>query len=102
MRTLREHFRRWTRTLKLMLLPAQTVPPAPPQWRTLYVAAVSETDDQRVPERIADAKKAMVFRARELFHGGDSQLQERSAIDDALVALHVLESSVPRWRTQAP
>jgi len=63
----------------------------PPNWRGLYVAALLETDKERMPQRIADAERALVVRARELFHGTSDNLEEESAIDDALFALHALE-----------
>jgi len=64
---------------------------APPNWRGLYVAALLETDKQRMAQRIADAEKALVVRARELFHTTGDNLEEGAAIDDALFALHALE-----------
>ena len=36
-------------------------------WRELYVAALFETDREKMPSRIADAEQAIVARARELF-----------------------------------
>jgi hypothetical protein len=42
-------------------------------------------------QRIADAEKALVVRARELFHTTGDNLEEGAAIDDALFALHALE-----------
>ena len=36
-------------------------------WRQLYRAALSEIDKSKLPERIAEAEKAVVLRARELF-----------------------------------
>ncbi len=39
------------------------------RWRQLYRAALSEIDKSKLPERIADAERAVVLRARELFSG---------------------------------
>jgi hypothetical protein len=36
-------------------------------WRALYKAALSEIGNTKLPERIAEAEKAVVLRARELF-----------------------------------
>ncbi len=36
-------------------------------WQALYKAAIVEVDSTRQPERIAEAKKVIVERARELF-----------------------------------
>jgi len=65
--------------------------PPPPNWRGLYVAALLEKDKERMARRIADAQKALVVRARELFEAAGDNLEEESAIDDALYALHALE-----------
>lgn len=65
--------------------------PPPQSWRGLYVAALFETDKQRMAQRIADAEKALVVRARELFQTTGDHLEEEAAIDDALYALHALE-----------
>ena len=65
--------------------------PPPPNWRGLYVAALLEEDKERMARRIADAQKALVVRARELFQAAGDNLEEEAAIDDALYALHALE-----------
>lgn len=63
-------------------------------WRKLYTAALFETERERVPARIADAEKAIVARARELFvHGGD-MIEEDQALDDALYALRALQNCI--------
>jgi hypothetical protein len=36
-------------------------------WRALYKAALFEIGNTKLPERIAEAEKAVVLRARELF-----------------------------------
>ena len=66
--------------------------PASPAWRGLYVAALFEQDEQRMVDRIAEAKSALVVRARELFQAPEDHLQEQSAIDEAFQALHALEN----------
>ncbi len=60
-------------------------------WRALYVAALFETDEGRMAQRIDEAKKALVVRARELFQTAGDHLQEESAIEDTLQSLHALE-----------
>lgn len=65
--------------------------PPPQSWRALYVAALLEKDRKRLAGRIADAERALVVRARELFHTSGDNLQEEQAIDDALYALHALQ-----------
>lgn len=61
-------------------------------WRELYTAALFETDKERVPARIADAEKAILVRARELFAAGADTIEEDQALDDALYALRALQS----------
>ncbi len=61
-------------------------------WRELYTAALFETDKNRIPKRIADAEKAIVARARELFAAGSDTIEEDQALDDALYALRALQS----------
>jgi hypothetical protein len=36
-------------------------------WRGLYTAALFETDTSKLPWRIEEARKALIFRSRELF-----------------------------------
>jgi hypothetical protein len=66
----------------------------PRNWRDLYIAALFETDSDRIPSRIADAEKAIVARARELFAAGSDTIEEDQALDDALYALHALQNCV--------
>jgi hypothetical protein len=62
------------------------------QWRDLYVSALFETDRTRLPERIAEAERAIVARARELFSAGTDTIEEDQALDDALYSLRALQS----------
>ena len=64
---------------------------ASPTWRALYVAALFETDEGRMVQRIDEAKKALVVRARELFQTAGDHRQEQRAIEDTLQSLHALE-----------
>lgn len=70
----------------------QALSPGLWSWRDLYVAALFETDTNRVPARIAEAEKAIVRRARELFSEGNDTIEEDQALDDALYALRALQS----------
>jgi hypothetical protein len=65
--------------------------PVSPEWRALYVAALFEQDEGRMIERIDQAKRALVVRARELFLSEGDHRQEQDAIEDALQFLHVLQ-----------
>ena len=61
-------------------------------WRELYKAALSEIDKSKLPERIAEAEKAVVLRARELFQAAGDNGEETEALDDVMYALHALRS----------
>jgi hypothetical protein len=61
-------------------------------WRELYLAALFEDDRKLVPTRIANAEKAIVARARELFSAGNDTIEEDQALDDALYALRALQN----------
>ena len=70
--------------------------PHMPSWRELYKAALFETNRDRLPERIADAERAIVARSRELFASTSDTIEEDLALDDALYAMHALQSCVNR------
>ncbi len=59
-------------------------------WRDLYTAAIFEVDKSKLSGRIADAERALVVRARELFHADEDNIEEEQTLDDAMYALHVL------------
>ncbi len=96
MRSFRHYFPGWSR---VFLLKTRVIGDtdrhlglsASPGWRALYVAALFETDEGRLVQRIDEAKKALVVRARELFRTAGDHLQEESAIEDTLQSLHALE-----------
>lgn len=61
------------------------------EWRTLYKAALTETDVQKLPLRIEEARRALISRSRELFSTSPNYDGEREAIEDAMYALKALE-----------
>jgi hypothetical protein len=74
-------------------------------WRGLYRAALFETDTSKLPGRIEEARKALIFRSRELFKTSPNYDGEAEAIDDALYALQALENclkSNTKVRRRAP
>jgi len=61
-------------------------------WRGLYKAALFETDPNKMPSRIVEARRALVFRSRELFETSPNYDGETEAIENALYALQALEN----------
>ncbi|MFZ0941456.1 MAG: hypothetical protein WB523_09320 [Candidatus Sulfotelmatobacter sp.] len=61
-------------------------------WPGLYKAALFETDASKIPSRIEEARRALVFRSRELFETSPNYDGEGEAIENALYALQALES----------
>ena len=62
-------------------------------WKDLYKAALFEVDNARLPERIAQAEKALALRARELFHTAGDNIEEEQALDDTMYALRALRNT---------
>jgi hypothetical protein len=62
-------------------------------WRQMYRAALFEINDSKLPERIAEAERAVVLRARELFQAAGENGAETEALDHAMYALHALRSN---------
>jgi hypothetical protein len=98
MRSFRHFFPSWIRVfLKTRVTGDTGYHPelrASPSWRALYVAALFEPDEGRKVQRIDEAKKALVMRARELFQTAGDHLEEQSAIEETLQSLRVLEQCV--------
>jgi len=69
-------------------------PPCPNQsdWKTLYRAAILETNNIVIPRRVSEAETAVLARGRELFHS-EGTLEEREALEDALYALRAFRSA---------
>jgi hypothetical protein len=62
-------------------------------WHGLYRTALFESDSEKVSGRIAEAEKALVIRARELFGADGDNVEEEEALDDAMYALHALRNA---------
>jgi hypothetical protein len=62
-------------------------------WRQQYRAALCEIDKSKLQGRIAEAERAVVLRARELFQAGGDNGEETEALDDVMCALHALRSN---------
>jgi len=63
-------------------------------WRGLYRAALFETDTSKLAWRIEEARKALIFRSRELFETSPNYDGETEAIENALYALQALGNSL--------
>jgi hypothetical protein len=61
-----------------------------PNWSDLYVGALFETHRAKLAARIAEARAAIVYRARDLFRQSGDHIEEGQALDDALYALEAL------------
>ncbi len=61
-------------------------------WHSLYHDALFETDPNRVPQKIADAEKAILCRIKELFATSHDHIEEDLVLDDALYALRALRN----------
>ena len=64
----------------------------PPEWKALYAAALLETDNSKLRDKILAAEKVIYLRLRELSQTDHSaaNLLELQQVDDALRALHIL------------
>lgn len=69
-------------------------------WKELCQAALSELDANKLPERIAQAEKAIMTRARELVPDAGNNIEEEQALDDAMFSLHALRSTLKCSPTQ--
>jgi predicted RNA methylase len=68
-------------------------PPCPNRsWRTLYRAAILETNNRVLPQRVSEAEEAVRARGREIFYG-DGTPEEKEALEDALYALHAFRTA---------
>jgi hypothetical protein len=59
-------------------------------WKQLYIGALFESDRTKLAARIAEARAAIVYRARDLFRDPCDHIEEGQALDDALYALDAL------------
>jgi hypothetical protein len=61
-------------------------------WRTLYRAAIFETNRRVIPNRVMEAEKAVLARGRELFRQIGT-MDEKEALEDALYALRAYKTA---------
>jgi len=65
------------------------------RWKTLYRAAILETNKGLLPQRVWEAEEAVKARGREIFYGNGTP-EEEEALDDALYALHAFRTAWQR------
>jgi hypothetical protein len=64
------------------------------RWKTLYRAAILETNKGLLPQRVSEAEEAVKARGREIFYGnGTAEEKEAEALEDALYTLHAFRSA---------
>ncbi len=71
------------------LLPSPTAV----RWKSLYRAAILETDPGVIAQRISEAEQAVLARGRELFTGRTTP-EEQEALEDALYALRAFRTAL--------
>jgi hypothetical protein len=71
-------------------------------WKVLYQAAITETDINKLPERLSDAEAALTARARELFYASGDDGEEGESLDNAMCILHSLRQSLNRRPLAVP
>jgi hypothetical protein len=70
-------------------------------WRDLYRAAILELDQSKIRQNIVDAERAILERARELFHQGGDNGEETENLNDAMYALRALRSTLKYHSTSS-
>jgi hypothetical protein len=59
-------------------------------WKELYMAAIFEDDSSKIPQRIAEAERALAARAVEPFVESGNQAREQQAMENAMYFLQLL------------
>ena len=60
-------------------------------WKSLYRAAILETNKNSIPQKVSEAEQAVLARGRQLFHYGGTR--EEQEFEDALYALRAFRSA---------
>jgi hypothetical protein len=61
-------------------------------WKTLYTAAILETNKEVLPQRVSDAEVAATDRQREISYA-DETPEEKESLEDALYALRAFRTA---------
>jgi hypothetical protein len=89
-------FRQHAKTRRRIMSTGISKSPDSRYWRQLYRAALSEIDKSKLPERIAEAERAVVLRARELFQAAGDNGEETEALDDVMLCT-LYEATTKIW-----
>ena len=60
-------------------------------WKSLYRAAILETNNDAIRQRVCEAENAVIARGRDLCYSGGT-LEERESLEDALYVLRAFRS----------
>jgi hypothetical protein len=72
--------------------PGISASPKQASWKTLYKAAILETNKSLLPKRVHEAEEAVLARRREIFCDS-SDPEESEALEDALYALRAYKTA---------
>jgi hypothetical protein len=61
-------------------------------WKSLYRAAILETNRNIIQHRVSAAERAVLVRRRELFHSSGTR-EEQESLEDALYALRAFRTA---------
>ncbi len=78
---------------------SSALPPHAPAWKQLYECAILELDKNKMPGRIAEARRAMYERLQEILTC--SSVAEHRALNNALSSLRILEEVSGRENSAA-
>jgi hypothetical protein len=70
-------------------------PQHPDRWKTLYRAAILETNRGLLSQRVSEAEAAVRARSRQISYG-DEALEEKEALEDALYTLSAFRTAWQR------
>jgi hypothetical protein len=68
-------------------------------WKTLYLSALLDVNESRLPDRIAKAEAAILQRESELRHIAGDHIEEQQCLDDAMYALGALRRTAEMNRS---
>jgi hypothetical protein len=75
-------------------------PPSLNRWKTLYQAAMLETNKGLLPQRVSEAEEAVKARGCEIFYSnGTPEEREAEALEDALYTLRAFRTA---WQHNEP